>query len=65
VTQPDTTAPPQQGNAQAIIAAAAIGLALIAVESAVRQDVEEAITSAATAFTAALVIILIATHFRR
>lgn len=43
MTQPE----PQQGNGQ-VIAAAAIALALIAVESRVRQDVEDAITEAYT-----------------
>ncbi len=50
MTQP---APPQQSNA-GVIAAAAIGLALIAVEAQVRQQVEEDIAVAVTATAAVL-----------
>lgn len=61
MTQPQT-APPQQSNTGTVIAAAAIGLALIAVESQVRQNVEEALAEAVAAiavvFAAALAAIL-------
>ncbi len=58
MTQP---APPQQTDAGPVIAAAAIGLALIAVESQVRQQVEEDIDAAVTAISAVLAAALAAT----
>lgn len=51
MTQPAPPPPPEQGHAGAVITAAVIGLALIALESRVRQEVEDDITTAAAAFT--------------
>lgn len=49
MTEPDTA--PEGDNAGTVIAAAAIGLALIALESRVRQEVEDDISTATAAFT--------------
>lgn len=53
MTQPQTT---DQGNGQ-VLAAAAIALALIAVEARVRQDVQDAIATAYKTLAAAAVIV--------
>ncbi len=59
MTQPQV-APAEQSDAGAIIAVAAIGLALVAIEARVRQEVEDAIAAAATAIGVALAAILAA-----
>lgn len=61
MTQPTTaapTTPPQQSHTGAIIAVAAVGLALVAVEARVRHQVEDDITTALAAFTVLLLAVL-------